>query len=127
MIMTKEEVEQYIDLNTKFEDRCDYIVGRYLHYFKDEDWEYVGRFKLNGKEVECEGTDRYGDVHWEWFPIEYLTMSQEEIEEALKKRKEEKVKELLAKKKEREKEMEKYELAEYMRLKEKFDNNDKTK
>ena len=118
--MTKEEVEQYVSLNGKFEDRCDYIVGRYLHYFKDEDWEYVSRFKLNGKEVECEGTDRYGEVYYEWFPIEYLTMSDEELESAIKQKKAEKIKEMVEKKKEQEKFLEECEKAEYRRLKEKY-------
>ena len=117
--MTQENFERYKELDEEFQNKCDYVVERLRKYFPGEDWDYVSYYKLDSGEVECWGHDS-GEAFFDWFPYEYITMSNDELELALKQKKAEKVKEMVEKKKEQEKFLEECEKAEYRRLKEKY-------
>ena len=117
--MTQEELDRYEELTSIFNKRCIYIVERLGHYFPDEDWCYLYDFMYDEGDVKCTGSDRYDD-YCEYFPKEYLTMTDEELEEVLSKKKQEAIAKELAKMEERRKNLEEHEKAEYLRLKEKY-------
>ncbi len=121
--MKKEELKQFLELYNKFEDKCSEICHELSNY--DDDFIYVDNFSIEEGSVRCEGDEywSYGghEHHTEYFDIELLAYSDDELkeyvsnlilEESKKKAKE------LAEKEKYEKEQE---LKELKRLKEKYE------
>jgi hypothetical protein len=81
--MTTEQVKLLCDLYTKFVDRCEYICHTLL---KDlNKYRFMTEFTLDvdSDKVECCGSDvyRYGidDEYYEFFPVDLIYKSDEEI------------------------------------------------
>lgn len=72
MALTKEQIDQYKDLQQKIIERCEWvrdILAKYVYDFK-----YVKEFTIVGDEVKCKGTE---DLGWDCYQphIFYIPMS----------------------------------------------------
>lgn len=120
--MTKEELNQFIDLNDKFVNRCKEIaqIMKRCNY----SYNYIDDWSLDGNSV-CGTGDEYWsygghESHTVWFDTAWLTKTDEELNKIAdewldkqRREKEQKLKEEEAKKREQE-------LAELKRLQEKY-------
>lgn len=123
--MTAEQLKLFNDLNTKFNERCEYICRTLL---KDlNKFSFMTRFELdmNFNEVDCYGSsnDYYvsDTEYYERFPLDFIYKSDEEIlqwknEILEEQRKEKEEKEKIRKQREKDIEYQKY-----MELKRKFE------
>ena len=90
--MTREELEQYSELNDKFYEAC----KRYCKAMEKYDYfEYcnIDTFEIQGAEIFGSGWDRDGDYCSVYFDAEYLLMTDEElnkyVQDQINKRKKE--------------------------------------
>ena len=126
--MKKEELAQYVVLCEKFENEC----NRVCNILKDsknrhgncEDITYAERFHLSDDSVAWKGDEywSYGghEYHSGYFPVDFLTMSDDELLKIVEKENEEWEAEQEKKRREA-KEMERAKrLAEYEKLKKEF-------
>lgn len=129
--MTKEEVKKFKELCEQFEEDCSRvasILSQFEVYNKsEENITFASRFLPNGKdEVYWHGDEywRYGghEEHEGYFPIKYLSMTDEQVRKAGAR----KNAEFLKKKKEKEDaiaaEKKRKEYEQYQKLKEQFEN-----
>ena len=120
--MTKEELNQFMDLNDKFVNRCKEVaqIMKRCNY----SYNYIDDWSLDGNSVYGTGYEywNYGghEAHSVWFDVTWLTKTDEELNkiadeclEEQRREKEQKLKEEEAKKREQE-------LAELRRLQEKY-------
>ena len=95
--MTQEELTQYVELCEKFEDEC----NRVCNILKDSkirhgscgNISYAERFRLCDDSVAWEGDEywSYGghEEHSGYFPVDFLTMSDDELLKIVEKENEE--------------------------------------
>ena len=85
-MMTQEEINKFSELSDKFYNDC-YRVTEILGRFKvftqhwSNDIRYADNFTVNGNSVEWDGSDRENDCISGSFPVEYLFMTDSEVEE----------------------------------------------
>ena len=76
--MTREELEQYSELNDKFYEAC----KRYCKAMEKYDYyEYcnINTFEIQGTEISGSGWDRENDYYSVYFDAECLLMTDEEL------------------------------------------------
>ncbi len=130
--MTKEELKTFLGLNDKFIEDCNRVCGilsgSKKRHGECENISYAERFNIEDSSVCWEGDEywSYGghEKHCDYFDIEFLTMSDEELLEIVKKENEEYDRKEEQKKKEREEREKAKRFAEYERLKKEFGRND---
>lgn len=77
--MTREELEQYSELNNKFYEAC----KRYCKAMEKYDYyEYcnINTFEIQGTEISGSGWDRENDYYSVYFDAECLLMTDEELD-----------------------------------------------
>ena len=77
--MTREELEQYSELNNKFYEAC----RRYCKAMEKYDYyEYcnINIFEIQGTEISGSGWDRENDYYSVYFDAECLLMTDEELD-----------------------------------------------
>ena len=126
--MTQEELAQYVELCEKFENECNRVCNILMDSKKRhgncENISYAERFHLCDDSVAWEGDEYwwYGghEEHSGSFPVDFLTMSDDELLKIVEKENEEWEAEREKRRRE-EKERERAKrLAEYEKLKEEF-------
>lgn len=129
--MTQEQLNQYKSLDALFRYDCRKIVNILKNYvvFKEVNgFSFAVDFSLtdNGLQVYWEGEDEDGEYYkckkCGIFPVEYLTMTREELKAVAEKENNKYLEEKHRQRLEREKEIRNAEYAEYLKLKEKFEN-----
>ena len=129
--MTQKELKQYIDLSEKFEEECNRVC-RILSDSKKRhgecsDISYAEKFKIEGDDsVWWEGDEywSYGghESHGGYFSADFLTMSDNELAEIVKKENEEWEAAQEKKKNEKAAEEKAKRMAKYEELKKEFEN-----
>jgi len=83
MKFTKEELNQFIWDNSKFNYICENICEKLSHW--DKNFKFADNFVIEDKQVRCEGDEywAYGghEHHTHYFDIELLTYSKEELDD----------------------------------------------
>lgn len=126
--MTKEELKAFLELNDKFIEDCNRVCGilgqSKKRHGECENISYAERFNIEDSSVWWEGDEywSYGghEKHCGYFDTEFLTMSDEELLEIVKKENEEYDRKEEQKKREKEEREKAKRLAEYERLKKEF-------
>lgn len=86
---TREEIKEYKIFQDRFEQRCNEICDIFKNFFYE--CNYITNFKLLGDEIHGWGlgfSSQNGcldDVEW-YFPIDYLFMSDEELQNIVDER-----------------------------------------
>ena len=83
-MMTKEEFETFLKYEGKFHKRCLEVCAILAKHFPEDDWAHVNEFVVCGGDVKCSGADRNFN-YWEWFSVNYLTMTDDELEKEIEK------------------------------------------
>lgn len=129
--MTQGQLNQYKSLDALFRNDCRKIVNilsNYAVFQKGDCISFATDFSLtyNGLQVCWEGEDEDGEYYkckkWGRFPAEYLTMTEKELKAAAEKENNKYLEEKHRQRLEREKKIHDAEHAEYLKLKEKFEN-----
>lgn len=127
--MTQEELAQYVKLCEKFENECNRVCN-ILKYSKNrhgecEDITYAERFHLYDDSVDWEGDEywNYGghEEHSGDFPVDFLTMSDDELLKIIEKENEEWEAEQERKHKEKAAKEKEWRKAKYEELKKEFE------
>lgn len=121
--MTQEELKQYKELNEKFENDCDRVCGILSGSKKRGDICYADKFRIKEERVWWEGFEYFrGDPEWYSgsFPSNFLTTSDDELAEIVKKENEEFDREVERKNQERAEREKAARLAEYEKLRKEF-------
>ena len=131
--MTQEEVLKLSELYPKFAAECERVGKIICNIYWDitsyyDDANECDTWKINGDLVIGTGRDSYGDGLYCEFPLNYLTMSDDELTAMIEKKNADYREEQRKKKEEEEKKKEeatrKRELAELKRLKEKYEQGE---
>lgn len=127
--MTQGQLNQYKSLDALFRNDCRKIVNILRNYavFQKGNISFAADFSLidNGLQVYWEGEDEEDDYYRKrsgLFPIEYLTMTEEELKAAAEKKNNKYLEERHKQRLEREKKIHDANYAEYLKLKEMFEN-----
>lgn len=126
--MKKEELAQYVELCEKFENECnrvcDIITNSKMRHGEYEDIRYAERFHLTDDSVAWEGDEywSYGghEEHSGYFPVDFLTMSDDELLKIVEKENDEWEAEQEKRKKERAAQEKEKRKAQYEELKKEF-------
>ena len=86
--MTKEQLEQLQSLNSQFLDDCDRIVKILINYEyftrRGDNISFADTYRIEDGNVVWEGDEYWSfgghEQHSGYFPVEYLAMTNEEIE-----------------------------------------------
>lgn len=123
MKFTKEELNQFIWDNSKFNYICKNICKELSRY--DDTFRFMNKFTIEDKKVCCDGDEYWsygGHEHYkDYFDIELLTYSKEELKEYVDKKVAERDTKLKKEKEEKEAYRKKQELKELKRLKDKYE------
>lgn len=128
-MITKEELETYLEMSDKIESRADYILMWYNKNIEPAnyraDFESIDDININYEEYYC------GDTVHISLPTKFLTMNEEELTQYAKEYNEEKearlaieAKKLTKKKAARKELMESKQYTKFLELKEKFEGVD---
>lgn len=128
--MTQGQLNQYKSLDALFRNDCRKIVNilrNYAVFQKGNRISFATDFSLtnNGLQVYWEGEDEEDNYYPKksgFFPIEYLTMTEEELKASVEKENNKYLEERHRQRLEREKKIHNAEYAEYLKLKKKFEN-----
>lgn len=123
MKFTKEELNQFIWDNSKFNYICKNICKELSRY--NDNFKFMNQFTIEDKEVCCDGDEYWsygGHEHYtDYFDIELLTYSKEELKEYVDKKVIERDAKLKKEKEEKEAYRKEQELKELKRLKDKYE------
>lgn len=120
--MKKNELIKLVELDRKFKEDCERVAA-ILEGIKDKNNHicFAHTFRIADDDVYWEGYEmgayNYGEEHDGFFPLEYLTMSNEELEKIVEERNTELQKEIEKKEKEEKAKDRKAKLAIYEKLK----------
>jgi len=122
MKFTKEELKQFIWDNSKFNYICKNICKELSRW--DDCFKFMDQFTIQDKNVCCDGDEYWsygGHEHYtDYFDIELLTYSKDELKEYVDKKVAERDAKLKKEKEEKEAYRKEQELKELKRLKEKY-------
>jgi hypothetical protein len=127
--MDKKELKQFIKLYEKFESECNRVCsilnGSKKRHGECNNISYAEKFKIEGENsVWWEGDEywNYGGHEWHsgYFPSDFLTMSDDDLAEIVKKENEEFDREVERKSQEKAEREKAARLAEYEKLKKEF-------
>ena len=117
---TREEIKEYKKFQDCFKQRCNKICDIFEKYSYEYEW--ITNFKLLGDEVHgwglCSKHGYLDDVEC-YFPVDYLFMSDEELQNIVDERINERIKQEKNKQAQEEKERQMYEV-----LKQKYDGHE---
>lgn len=123
MKFTKEELNQFIWDNSKFNYICKNICKELSRY--DDNFKFMNQFTIQDTNVCCDGDEYWsygGHEHYtDYFDIELLTYSKEELKEYVDKKVTERDAKLKKEKEEKEAYRKEQELKELKRLKDKYE------
>lgn len=123
MKFTKEELKNFLWDYNKFEYICEDICKELSRW--DESFKFMDEFSIDDKSVKCEGDEYWsygGHEHYiDYFDVELLTYSKDELKEYVDKKVAERDTELQKEKEEKEAYKKEQELKELERLKAKYE------
>ena len=123
MKFTKEELNKFIWDNSKFNYICKNICKELSRY--DDNFKFMNQFTIQDTNVCCDGDEYWsygGHEHYtDYFDIELLTYSKEELKEYVDKKVTERDAKLKKEKEEKEAYRKEQELKELKRLKDKYE------